>query len=107
MTRHSPVAPAADPVRSPGAGSAATLYTADASKVSGRSFLDGLGLSSPEIREARRELDRAKCIAAIKAGRTHGFPPSLVAECCDLIADEDATETGWALAEKSAWGMTK
>jgi hypothetical protein len=80
----------------------ATLHTADASKVSGRAFLDAIGLSSPEAREARREQSRQRCIRAIERGDTYGFPPSLVDECRQIIADEDR---GWALAERSAYGM--
>lgn len=123
MTRHERLAPAAPgtplsgaatpigaaampalhgPTGGTGAPSASTLITAPADKTSPRSFLDALGLSSPELREARRQETREQCIRAIKRGDVFGFPPALVRECQALMAEEDA---GWALAEKSAYGM--
>lgn len=68
-----------------GAPSSPNLIIADARKVSGRDFLDALGLSSPEKREARRQQDRERCIRAIERGNTYGFPPSLVAECRTIM----------------------
>jgi hypothetical protein len=80
----------------------ATLHTADASKVSGRAFLDAIGLSSPEAREARREQSRQRCIRAIERGDVYGFPPSLVDECRDLIAEREtdlSAPVGWNRVE--------
>ena len=96
--------PAAVPLRSTAPASPSPVgvgptIIADASKMSPRGFLEALGLASHEMREARRMADRERCIAAIKRGSTYGFPPSLVAECREIIDDQ---ETGWALAERSA-----
>lgn len=73
----------------PANGVGATLVTMDARKVSPREFIEALGLSSPEQREARRQRDRELCIAAIKAGNTYGFPPVMVAECREIIAERE------------------
>lgn len=98
MTRHTPINAKANPlclgdtagvVSSP-AATPATCLTADASKVSGRDFLDLVTGNSPEKRALRREQEIAKCIAAIKRGDTYGFPPVMVAECKQIMAEEDA-----------------
>lgn len=86
--------PRAAPATLPG-----ELITADARTISPRAFLDFVTGSSPEQREARREQDRQACIRAIRNGSTYGFPPAMVAECREIIDDQ---ETGWALAERSA-----
>jgi hypothetical protein len=92
------------PTGETGAPNLSTLITADASQMSGRDFLDALGLSSPEHREARRQQDREQCIRLIEVGGSlRGFPPVLVAECRQIIAER---EGGWALAERSAFGMS-
>jgi hypothetical protein len=62
----------------------------DASKVSPREFLDGLGLSSPEKRAADRAIMLADCTRAIERGDTHGWPPAMVEECLlAMRAEED------------------
>lgn len=107
MNKHVPFHSAAVPCGNPGVISpspcmtpgTSTLVTMDARKVSGREFIDALGLSTPEQREARRQQSREQCIRAIESGNTYGFPPMLVAECREIIAER---ETGWALAERSA-----
>lgn len=78
------------------------LITADASTVSGADFFNSLFPDFAARREARRELDRQRCILAIERGNTYGFPPAMVEECRQIMADE---QSGWALAERSAFGM--
>lgn len=111
MTAHKhPVAPVPAPDYSPVSGAGTNFYehliTADASKVSGRDFLDAITGNSPEKREAHRQAEIAKCIRAIERGDTYGFPPVMVDECRKLMGDEPEPE-GWGLAERSALGMVK
>lgn len=56
-------------------------FTAPADQVSMLDFMDAFGLSSPEQREASRELLISQCCAAIRSGDTYGWPPMLVAQC--------------------------
>ncbi len=75
-----------------------TTITADADKVSPRQFLDGLGLSSPEIRAARREHDKQSCKRAILRGDTYGYPPMLVDQVRAEMAAEQAETDDLSLA---------
>jgi hypothetical protein len=71
---------------------APVIHLADASKVTPRQFIDALGLSSPEEREARRAADREGCMRAIRRGDTFGWPGVLVDQCRAIIAERDAVE---------------
>jgi hypothetical protein len=71
---------------------APVIHLADASKVTPRQFIDALGLSSPEEREARRAADREGCMRAIRRGDTFGWPGVLVDQCRAIIAERDGAE---------------
>jgi hypothetical protein len=64
--------------------------------------MDAVTGSSPEKRAAHRQLEIDRCIKAIGRGDVYGFPQLLVRECEAIIAEEDS---GWARAERSAYGM--
>lgn len=68
------------------------LIAANARAVSPRQFLDALGMDSPEKRTARQALLREQCIRAIEAGDTFGWPPLLVEECREIMAQRAALE---------------
>lgn len=87
-----------------GAGAPSSLIISDASKVSSQGFLDVMTGRSDAVRAAERQQIIDRCIRAIRNGNTYGFGPALVAECKQIMAEEDH---GWALAERSAWGMSK
>lgn len=89
MNQHSPFRKAVDGV-----------VTADAGKVSGRQFLDALGLSSPEQRAERQREMIAQCIAAIERGDTYGWPPLLVAQCREQMDGKPLSEL---TNEKGEW----
>lgn len=64
----------------------ANLVTVDASKVSGRDFLDAITGNSPEKRAEHRQREIERCIRAIQRGDTYGWPPVMVAECRHIMA---------------------
>lgn len=68
---------------------ASTVITADARTVSPAEFMETVLPGFHERRANERMMIREQCIRAIRAGSTYGFPPMLVAECREMIAERD------------------
>jgi hypothetical protein len=62
---------------------------ADASRVSGADFFAQVFGITPEQRQAERQREVERCIAAINRGDTYGWPPVMVAACRQIMAERE------------------